>query len=187
MATRRNTASGFSISSGADRGVTSRGGDRPSIAARAEAWLTRAFAGLAALAAIAGGAIVVLIGVSVTRRYFANAPLRVTEELVGLLMTAAFFLALPLVTLKAEHVRVTVVVAGLPAAARRWVGAAAGLFGVAFCLWYFVLAMPWLAFAFERGLKTEAARLLMYPWMAVIPVSLILTAVAFAIRGITAR
>ena len=147
----------------------------------------RVFAGLAALAAIAGSSIVVLIGVSVTRRYITNTPLRVTEELVGLLMTAAFFLALPLVTLKGEHVRVTILVASLPEHARRWVGLAAGLFGVAFCLWYFALALPWLEFAFDRTLKTEATRLLMYPWMAVIPFSLVLTALAFAIRGIKGR
>ncbi len=154
------------------------------LATQAAAWLMRVFAGLAALAAIAGSSIVVLIGVSVTRRYITNTPLRVTEELVGLLMTAAFFLALPLVTLKGEHVQVTILVARLPGHARRWIGLAAGLFGVAFCLWYFALALPWLEFAFDRALKTEVARLLMYPWMAVIPFSLVLTALAFAIRGI---
>lgn len=142
------------------------------------------FTGLAVLAALAGSAIVVLIGVSVAMRHVANAPLHFTEELVGLLMTAAFFLALPLVTLKAEHVRVSIVVASLTDRHARWLGIVAGLFGVAFCLWYFALCMPWLEFAFDRNLKTEVARLLMYPWMALIPLSLVLTAIAFAVRGI---
>jgi hypothetical protein len=31
-------------------------------------------------------------------------------------------------------------------------------------------------------IKTEVGRLLMYPWMAVIPLSMLLTAVAFALR-----
>lgn len=137
---------------------------------------------LAVLAAIAGGAIVMLIGISVTMRHVARAPLHVTEELVGLLMTSAFFLALPLVTLKAEHVRVSILVANLPSKMRRWVGFAAGLFGVIFCGWYVALCLPWLEFAFDRNLKTEIARLLMYPWMALIPLSLILTSMAFAIR-----
>lgn len=142
------------------------------------------FRGLAVVAAIAGGMIVLLIGISVAMRHVARAPLHVTEELVGLLMTSAFFLALPLVTLKADHVRVSILVANLPDKMRRGGGLAAGLFGIIFCVWYFALCLPWLEFAFDRNLKTEVARLLMYPWMALIPLSLILTSVAFAIRGL---
>lgn len=162
--------------------------DRLAAAARnLQRWLTPLYVGLAILAAIAGGAIVVLIGVSVAMRHIAAAPFYFTEELVGLLMTAAFFLALPLVTLRAEHVRVSIVVANLPEPARRWAGFAAGLFGVVFAVWYFLLCMPWLEFAFDRNLKTEVARLLLYPWMALIPFSMVLTALAFATRGLSGQ
>ena len=141
------------------------------------------FAGLAALAAVAGGVIVILIGASVTMRHVANAPFRFTEELVGLLMTAAFFLALPLVTLRAEHVRVQVLVKALPAKTAGWVRICASLFGVVFCLWFFAISIPWFEFAFSRGIKTEVSRLLMYALMSLMPVSLVLTAVAFVIRA----
>ncbi|MEX0347530.1 MAG: TRAP transporter small permease [Rhizobiaceae bacterium] len=147
-------------------------------------WLTPIFTVLAIFAAAAGSAIVVLIGVSVAMRHIANAPLHFTEELVGLLMTAAFFLALPLVTLKGDHVRVSILVANLPENARRWTAAVAGTFGVVFCIWYFALCVPWLEFAFDRNLKTEVARLLMYPWMGLLPICLLMTAVAFAVRGL---
>ncbi len=150
---------------------------------RVERSLTPVFVAMAVAAAVAGGGIVVLIGASVTMRYFASAPFRFTEELVGLLMTAAFFLALPLVTLRAEHVRVLVLVSALPKGARRWVAAAAGLFGAAFCVWFFALCLPWLEFAYDRNIKTEVGRLLMYPWMALLPLSMLLTAVAFLVRG----
>ncbi len=159
--------------------------DRISAAAeRLKQWLTPIFVVLAVFAAAAGSAIVVLIGVSVAMRHIANAPLHFTEELVGLLMTAAFFLALPLVTLKGDHVRVSILVANLPDASRRWTAIVAGAFGVVFCIWYFALCVPWLEFAFDRNLKTEVARLLMYPWMGLLPVSLLLTALAFAVRGL---
>ena len=138
---------------------------------------------MAVLAALAGGAIVVLIGASVTMRYFAFAPFRFTEELVGLLMTAAFFLALPLATLRAEHVRVLVLVSALPKKAARSVSMLAALFGVAFCLWFLALCLPWLEFAFDRNIKTEVGRLLMYPWMALLPLSMALSMVAFLVRG----
>ena len=150
---------------------------------RIEGWLTPVFIAMAVLAAIAGGAIVVLIGASVTMRYFAYAPFRFTEELVGLLMTAAFFLALPLVTLRAEHVRVLVLVSALPDRAARWMAVLAKLFGAVFCLWFFGLCLPWLEFAVDRNIKTEVGRLLMYPWMALLPLSMMLTMLAFLVRS----
>ena len=154
-------------------------------ALRAERWLTPVYRGLAVLAALAGTAIVVVIGASVFMRHVTNSPFHFTEELVGLLMTAAFFLALPLATLNAEHVRVSVLVVNLPDRQRRWAATGAAVFGLCFCLWYFALCLPWLDFAFQRTLKTEVARLLMYPWMAIIPFSLLLTAFAFVIHGLT--
>ena len=141
------------------------------------------FNAMALLAAVGGGAIVVLIGASVTMRYFAFAPFRFTEELVGLLMTAAFFLALPMATLRARHVRVLVLVTTLPARAARAAGVLAALFGAAFCLWFFVLCLPWLEFAIDRNIKTEVGRLLMYPWMALLPLSMALSMAAFLARG----
>lgn len=133
---------------------------------------------MAVLAALAGIAIVVLIGASVAMRYFAFAPFRFTEELVGLLMTSAFFLALPLATLRAEHVRVVLVVSAFPEKARRWVGRLSVVFGAAFFLWFMALCLPWLEFAIDRNIRTEVGRLLMYPWMALLPVSMALSAVA---------
>ena len=136
---------------------------RRALARRLASLLAQLFSALAILAALAGAAIVGLTGASVAMRYFANAPFRFTEELVGLLMTAAFFLALPLVTLRAEHVRVQVFVNALPAGMRRAAVVLANLFGLGFCLWFFWLALPWFEFAFQRSIKTEVARLLMYP------------------------
>ena len=149
--------------------------------------LSPVFVGLAVLAAVAGATIVLLIGASVTMRYFAFAPFRFTEELVGLLMTAAFFLALPLVTLRAEHVRVLLFVSMLPDRATRAVRALAALFGGAFCLWFLALCVPWLEFAIDRNIKTEVGRLLMYPWMALLPLSMALSIVAFLLRGALAE
>lgn len=149
---------------------------------RAEKWLHNLSVALAMVATVAGVLIVALVGTSVTMRHIAHAPFRFTEELVGLLMTAAFFLALPLVTLKAEHVRVQVLVASLPPHLTRWVSTAAAVFGVVFSLWFFYLCVPWFEFAYLRTIKTEVGRLLMYPWMAVVPLSMLLTAIAFAVR-----
>ena len=150
---------------------------------RLEHGLRRIFMALAVLATLAGVAIIGLVGTSVVMRHLAHAPFRFTEELVGLLMTAAFFLALPLVTLNAEHVKVQILVASLSARAAILAGFVATLFGVLFSLWFFALGMPWFEFAYQRSIKTEVGRLLMYPWMALLPLSMLLTALAFIVRA----
>ncbi len=152
------------------------------LARRIEALLAPVFSAMAILGALAGAAIVGLIGASVAMRHVVSAPFRFTEELVGLLMTAAFFLALPLVTLRAEHVRVRFIVGALPSASRSVVAAMANLLGLVFCAWFVWLALPWFEFALQRGIRTEVARLLMFPWMALLPLSLLFTALAFAVR-----
>lgn len=140
--------------------------------------------GLAVLATLAGIGIIGLVATSVGMRYLADAPFRFTEELVGLLMTASFFLALPLVTLNAEHVKVQILVSALPTQIKAWISLVAAVFGVTFSLWFFLLGLPWFEFAYERSIKTEVGRLVMYPWMALLPLSMVLTAFAFLIRVI---
>lgn len=145
--------------------------------------LRKLFVALAVVATLAGVLIVALVGTSVTMRHIAQAPFRFTEELVGLLMTAAFFLALPLVTLNAQHVRVQILVTALPPRLQQWVSVVAAVLGVLFTAWFFWLCVPWFEFAYLRSIKTEVGRLLMYPWMAVLPISMLLTTLAFALRA----
>ena len=73
----------------------------------------------------------------------------------------------------------------LPERTKRPVNIIAGLFGLAFCLWFFALCLPWFEFAFDRKIKTEVGRLLMYPWMALLPISMLLSGIAFILRGLS--
>ncbi|MDC3312236.1 TRAP transporter small permease [Alphaproteobacteria bacterium] len=139
---------------------------------------------MAVLATIASVLIILLIGMSVIMRYFTFTPFRFTEELVGLLMTTAFFLSLPMVTIEAKHVRVLILVSSLPEKLKMWATSFACLFGLIFFSWFFYLCIPWIEFAYVRQIKTEVGRLLMYPWMSVLPLSMLLTMVAFIIRGV---
>ena len=151
-----------------------------------EKWLEPLFIAMAVLGTVSGVLIVGLIGASVTMRYLAYTPFRFTEELVGLLMTAAFSLVLPLITLRSKHVRVLMFLNFLPPAATRIANIIARLFGLVFCLWFFFLCLPWFEFAFDRMIKTEVGRMLMYPWMALMPLSFLLTGLAFVVRGLSA-
>lgn len=139
-------------------------------------------AAMATLGALSASGIVLIIGASVSMRYFAFAPFSFTEELVGLLMTVSFFLALPLATIRSEHVRISVFIAALTEKHRSWATKISRILGAIFCVWLLILSIPWLEFAIERNIKTEVGRLLMYPWMLVIPVSVILTMIAFILQ-----
>ena len=126
--------------------------------------------------------IVALTVTGVMMRRFANTPLHVTEDAVGLMLSAALFLALPLVTLRGQHVRVSIVADALRRRFDTGVHVAAMLVGLAFFGWMVHEAIPWFDFAWQRGLKSETARLLLYPWMATLPLSLGLTWVILLAR-----
>lgn len=137
---------------------------------------------MAVLAALFVVAIVAIIVVGVVMRRFANMPLHITEDATGLMLSAVLFLALPLVTLRARHVRVAIVADTLGTRFATPVRIAAMLVGVVFFGWIMLEAIPWFEFAWKRGLRTETARILLYPWMAALPLSVGLTWVIFMAR-----
>lgn len=136
---------------------------------------------MALLAAAGMTAIVVIIVTSVTLRKLAQ-PLYFTEEVVGLLLSVSLFLALPMVTLKAGHVRVSIVESAIKGWGRSALAVLAACVGIGFCAWVTYEAMDWLAFALRLNLKTETSRILLFPWMALMPLSLGLTGVMFLAR-----
>lgn len=149
-------------------------------------YLAKGLEGLALAMAVAAAlcmtGIVAIIVVSVAMRRVAGSPLHITEDVVGLMLSAVLFLALPLVTLRSQHVRLSIVANALQPRFGLAVHLAAMLVGVAFFGWIFVKALPWLEFAWARNLKSETARLLLYPWMTVLPLSVGLTWLIFAAR-----
>lgn len=148
--------------------------------------LVRGLEGLALAMAVAATlcmvGIVAIITTGVVMRRFAATPLHITEDVVGLMLSATLFLGLPLVTLRSQHVRVAIVANALQPRFALAVHVAAMLVGVVFFGWILVKALPWLEFGWKRNLKSETARLLLYPWMAVLPLSVGLTGVIFAAR-----
>ena len=134
--------------------------------------LSLAFATIAALGMIS---IVAIIVTSVFMRKFANSPLHITEEAVGLLLSVSLFLGLPMVTLKAKHVRVALLSNMLKGRAYTNLQTLALLVGIGFFAWLIFEAIPWFEFAYRLNLKTETTRILLYPWMALLPLSLIVT------------
>lgn len=137
---------------------------------------------MASAAAIGMVGIVGIIVTSVFMRKFANSPVHITEEVVGLLLSASLFLGLPIVTLRARHVRVSLLSDALRDGKHRLLQSLALLVGLAFFVWLSFEAVPWWEFAYRLNLKTETSRILLHPWMLVVPLSLSLTGLIYAAR-----
>ncbi|MFA3919531.1 TRAP transporter small permease [Ruegeria hyattellae] len=118
--------------------------------------------------------IIGFIATSVALRKLANTPVHMTEEVVGLLLSVSLLLGLPMVTLKSEHVKMSLLIAALDPAARKWVALTGTVLSIVFFGWLLVEAREWFEFAFQRNLKTLTSRILLYPWMAMLPLSLII-------------
>ncbi|SNS98621.1 TRAP transporter small permease [Tropicimonas sediminicola] len=142
------------------------------------ALVAQALRGLALACAIAASlglaAIVCIISASVVMRKLGT-PLHVTEEVVGLLLSVSLLLALPMVTLRAQHVRVALLYNATRGAGRRALQVLGLVLSLVFFGWLMIEIVPWFEFAFDRNLKTQTSRLLLYPWMAVMPVTVALT------------
>lgn len=155
------------------------------LATQLEQGLVRLSRLCAVLAASALALIVGIIVASVVMRRIAGSPMYYTEELVGLLLSSSLFLALPMVTAQASHVRVTFLAHVLPARGRAILSVCAALVMLGFCGWFLVDAIPWLEFALKRNIRSEAASLRLGPWMAVLPVSVALCAALVLVRTIS--
>lgn len=140
---------------------------------------------LASMAALSMTAIVGIIVTSVILRKLFTMPLPFTEEVVGMLMSVSLFLALPLVTLKGDHIRVSVLSTYLQRRSHLFhtvlmiVATASGLI---FCAWILWDSWDWFQFAFSRNLRTETTRILLWPGMTALPISIFLTALILLAR-----
>ncbi len=130
---------------------------------------------LAALAAAAGAAIFVLILGAVVMRYVMSSPARITEELSGLLLAMMVFLAMPFALLHDLNIRVTLVTDRLPASARRIMWVISELIVVVFAGIFTWQSWNLMEFHQRLGLKSEQARLELWPWLAAMMVAVALT------------
>lgn len=138
---------------------------------RAIAWLARL---LLFVSATACAAIFVLITASVLLRYGLAMPLRFTEELSGLLLAQAVFLALPWTLVSNSNIRVTLVADRLGAVGARvawFLGQTIILAFLAVFLWQ---AWSITRFTLQLQLKAEVSRVVLGPWMVAMCATLVL-------------
>ena len=122
-------------------------------------------------ATVALAAITLLVTSSAIMRYFVNAPFRFTEELVGLLLATMLFLSLPLGVDKRLHVRVSLLSDRLTGWPAKIVQIFASFVVLGFSLVFAWDSIHWLGFAIRRNIRSEAAEILLWPWMALVPIA----------------
>lgn len=105
-------------------------------------------------------------------RYLIGRPFDFTEELVALLYMSLVFLAIPLVTVQGSHVNVSVLPARLQNALGPALRIGAGLVMIAFCAWFTIETYAFVEESRRFNSKSEQVEILLWPWMAVIPVTM---------------
>ena len=127
--------------------------------------------GLLFLSSFAGFGIVAIVLLSVFQRYVLKSPLSFSEELVGLLLSSMLFLSLPYITNTDKHVKITLITNLLKKKYKTWLTIIGYTINLIFSLWMLIETLEWMEFSIKLNLKTENSRLLLSPWMAVVPLS----------------
>ena len=149
-------------------------------------WVERALdlvsRGLAQLAALTLWTLTGFVVLSAAMRYFLRRPFNFTEELVALLFLATVFLALPLATVRREHISVPLLVNVLPSGPRRVAGVLAALVMGAFGAWFSFESWRFAAFSFEIGARSEQLQTPVGVWQSVMPLGIGLLTVIAVVR-----
>lgn len=138
---------------------------------------------LSAIPAILMTAFVVLATVM---RYFWGSPFSFTEELVGLLFTAMVFSGLPACIYRERNISVTLLVDKYPPVVRHFAHIASMLLIISFLGWFGFLSLEYAVSMFELDGRTTGSRILLWPWVALMPLSCLFATLA-AILRITRR
>ena len=115
-----------------------------------------------------------LIFVSTLMRYLGGRPLRFSDELAGLLFLSLTFLSLPYVLDKGRHIRIEILTNLVPAPIARIMDVIGTLILVAFCMIFAYEAWDFMSFSLSINSRTDISGLLLWPWMAIMPFSMLL-------------
>ena len=140
-----------------------------------ERLLLRISRGLTYLATISLLLMTVLVITSSIMRYFVGRPFRFTEELVALLYMAMVYLAIPLVTARRAQITVSVLPERLTERLAGLLRVGSALVMVGFCTWFMIEAWDFSEYSRRLSSKTEQFDILLWPWMALIPVTMAFT------------
>lgn len=142
-----------------------------------ELFLERFCTLLVYVAALAVIALTGFVCLSAIMRYVLGTPFHFTEELVALLFLTTVFLTLPYSALRRQHISVTLLTGRLRGMGSRLMQIVNLTVVLVFSVWFFSLSLDFTLFGHELGARSEQSDLLLWPWMALMPLTLALVAV----------
>lgn len=145
-------------------------------------WADRAATGLAAIGAILAIMMASFVALSSIMRYVVGAPFGFTEEIVGFLFIGIVFAGLPVCTLRKTHLSVTVLPDLLPPVGKRIMDGVSHTIIFGFCVLFGLLTFEYLQTTIALNARSTGSRLLLWPWVAVMPAACFLSALAALIR-----
>jgi len=133
-------------------------------------------------AALIGAVMSVLVFAAVALRYVFRSPVPFTDEVVGLLFSAAVFLSIPYLFAGDRNIRVSLVADRL---SPRWQAALQVVCNVGIVVFFLLigwLSFDFAAFSYTIGARSDVAQLPVAPWMALMPLSCFLTALVVLLK-----
>ncbi|MFC4351554.1 TRAP transporter small permease [Fodinicurvata halophila] len=102
-------------------------------------------------------------------RYFFGAPLRFSDEMVGLLFISMAFLAIPLGVFRNRHITIDILSRNIPRPWAHLVNAVALLILMLFSAAFIMTSYQFMDFSREITARSDIGSLLLWPWMAIMP------------------
>lgn len=123
--------------------------------------------------AVAGGMFMTaLVFTSTLMRYLLGSPITFSDELAGLLFFSGAFLALPYVLLENKHVSIDFMTKVSSIKLRKASSLVASLTTATFAFIFIYQSWDFMAFSYQIQSKSEISGILLWPWMALMPLSL---------------
>lgn len=139
---------------------------------------------LTAIAAIAVGAIVVVLVFSSLQRYLLSSPIPATEEIAAYLFVCVAFSSMVGGLVEGRHIRVLAIWRKLPVAAQNWAMLAGHMASIAVLAVLIRQTFDFAWMSFEFGARSYVSDMQEWPWMMIIPGTLFLLAFSIACRAL---
>lgn len=125
-----------------------------------------------------------LIFISTLMRYLGGRPLRFSDELAGLLFLSLTFLCLPHVLNKGRHIRIEILINIVPPGIARLMDFIGVITLLVFCSIFAYESWNFMSFSFSLNSRTDISSILLWPWMAIMPLSMLLCMLVQLSHGI---
>ncbi|MBU2964637.1 TRAP transporter small permease [Amphritea sp. 2_MG-2023] len=115
-----------------------------------------------------------LVFASTLLRYLAGQPISFSDELTGLLFLTMAFTTFPYVSNKSGHIRLDLITNKMPPTIQKiFIPIASAIF-ITFAVIFAWQSWQFLEFSKFISSRTDVSRILLWPWMALMPISMIL-------------